>query len=58
MTRAQQDTLSESQRQQLLHPNAAMHSERGLWCQAHQADHANRPTYLRLVREYRQTRAR
>ncbi len=49
--RAQQDTLSESERQQLLQPNAALYSELGIWCQTHQADYADRPSFLRLIRE-------
>ena len=49
--RAQQDTLSESERQELLQPVAALRSALGLWCQAHQAEYADRPSFLRLVRE-------
>ncbi len=49
--RAQQDTLSESERQELLQPVAALRSALGLWCQAHQADYADRPSFLRLIRE-------
>ncbi|CAZ87402.1 conserved membrane hypothetical protein [Thiomonas arsenitoxydans] len=49
--RAQQDTLSESERQQFLKPNAALQSELGLWCQTHQAMYEDRPAFLRLIRE-------
>ncbi len=49
--RAQQDLLSESERQDLLQPNAALRSELGQWCQAHQASYADRPAFLRLIRE-------
>jgi diguanylate cyclase (GGDEF)-like protein len=49
--RAQQDTLSESERQELLQPVAALRSALGQWCQAHQADYADRPSFLRLIRE-------
>jgi len=49
--RAQQGSLSEGERQQLLQPNAALHSALGLWCQTHQADYADRPGFLRLIRE-------
>lgn len=49
--RAQQGSLSDGERQQLLKPNAALHSELGIWCQAHQADYVDRPSFLRLIRE-------
>ncbi|MBN8745260.1 MAG: EAL domain-containing protein [Thiomonas arsenitoxydans] len=49
--RAQQDTLSESERQQFLKPNGALQSELGLWCQTHQAMYEDRPAFLRLIRE-------
>ena len=49
--RAQQGTLSDSERQLLLKPNAALHSELGLWCQAHQSLYGDRPAFLRLIRE-------
>ncbi len=48
---AQQDTLSESERQELLQPVAALRSALGLWCQTHQAEYADHPSFLRLIRE-------
>lgn len=49
--RAQQNLLSESERQDLLQPNAALRSELGQWCLAHQTSYADRPAFLRLIRE-------
>ena len=49
--RAQQDTLSDAERQQFLKPSAALHTELGRWCQAHQAEYGDRPSFLRLIRE-------
>ncbi|MGC9185775.1 MAG: putative bifunctional diguanylate cyclase/phosphodiesterase [Thiomonas sp.] len=50
-TRAQQNQISESERQQLLLPDAALRSELGRWCQAQQARYADQPAFLRLIRE-------